>query len=367
MGINKLQSATIIGFEAKIVDIEVAFVRGLPAFQISGLANQSVQEAKHRSSSALAAIGFQFPPLRVNINLSPSDLPKQGSHFDFGIALLIALHSLTIPPFLQQTYFALGELGLDGKIKPTESCYPILLDLSAHQYKNIIFVPKESLEFYQQIPNLRLIGVETLQEALDLFASKAPLETKHYSNQLPFETIAIKGQTYYFTRDFKENFCDIIGQSFAKRAALIAASGFHNILFEGSPGCGKSMIAHRMRYILPPLSQEEILKNAKMRLYENGNLQYSPLRSFRSPHASSSRAALLGSSVGNEFKPGEIALASQGILFLDELTHFPTSLLECCASRSKTTNSHSRAHILRLNTKPLFYWFVRKTLVLVAI
>lgn len=346
MGISKLQSATIFGFEAKIVDIEVAFVRGLPAFQISGLANQSVQEAKHRSSSALAAIGFQFPPLRVNINLSPSDLPKQGSHFDFGIALLIALHSLEIPPFLQETYFALGELGLDGKIKATESCYPILLDLSAHHYPHIIFVPKENLALYQQIPHLRLIGLANLQEALDLFASKSPLDVALYQNQLPFETLAIGGQTYYFMRDFKEDFRDIIGQSVAKRAALIAASGFHNILFEGSPGCGKSMIAHRMRYILPPLSEEEILKNAKMRLYESGSLQYSPLRSFRSPHASSSRAALLGSSIGNEFKPGEIALATQGILFLDELAHFPTLLLE---SLREPLENHrftlSRAHL----------------------
>lgn len=346
MGLWQIQSATVHGFEAKLVQIEIAFVRGLPAFNITGLANQSVQEAKHRSSSALAAIGYNFPPLKININLAPSDLPKHGSHFDFAIALLIALHPIEIPPFLNNQYFALGELGLNGKIKDTESCYPILLDLAAKHYPHIIFVPKENLELYRQIPNLRLIGVDNLQEAIDLFNSHSPLNVQYHHNRLDFEYVSINNQDYYFIRDFKEDFNDIIGQGIAKRAALIAASGFHNILFEGSPGCGKSMIARRMRYILPPLSQEEILKNAKMRLYEQGTLSYSPIRPFRSPHASSSRSAMLGSNIGHEFKPGEIALAHQGILFLDELSNFPSNLLE--SLREPLQNYRftlSRAHL----------------------
>ncbi len=326
--IKKIECATMQGIQAKIVELEIAFIKGLPAFNITGLANQTVQEAKHRSSAALAAAGFLFPPLKVNINLSPSDLPKHGSHFDFPIALLIALYRKNISPHLQKEYFAIGELGLDGKIKSTESIYPILLDLSTQHYEGIILAPKDQIEIYKKIPYLKLIGIQTIQEAITLFDSKEAFNIDMTSHELHFDSIQIFGEEYYFTQDFKDDFKDIEGQQNAKRAALIAASGFHSILFEGNPGCGKSMIAKRMQYILPPLSRIEILKNAKMRLYLGEKIVYSPSRPFRSPHASCSKAALLGSSIGNEAKPGEITLASSGILFLDELPYFPLQHLE---------------------------------------
>ncbi|RAX57015.1 Fis family transcriptional regulator [Helicobacter monodelphidis] len=346
MGLQKIQSATLQGFEAKIALVEVAFVRGLPAFNITGLAHQSVQEAKHRSSSALAAIGFQFPPLKININLAPSDLPKQGSHFDLPIALLIGLHNRDIPPFLQLPYFALGELGLDGKVKATENSYSILLSLGASAYDGYLFVPKEQIDIYRKIPNLKLIPIDHLQEALDFFTTTTLPSFSTKEEHFDFPYLEEYEELYYYNTDFKEDFYDVIGQQNAKRAALIAASGFHNILFEGSPGCGKSMIAKRMRYILPPLSKQEVLKNAKMELYSTGKMNYSVLRPFRSPHASSSRAAILGSAIGHELKPGEIALSSGGILFLDELPHFPLQVLESLREPLETHRfSLSRAQV----------------------
>lgn len=327
MGLHRIHSATLQGLEAKLIEVEASLHKGLPSFTITGMAQTPIQEARHRSQSALSAIGFNFPPLKIVVNLAPSDLPKQGSHFDLPIALLIALHEREIPPSSRRLWLALGELGLEGQIKENRSIYPLLLSLAAQGFEGEILLPAENATLYRSIPRLKLHFVKNLQVAIETILSAPP---PHASmEKLPFESLEIAGESYYFQRHYPLDFHDIKGQAIAKRAALIAAAGFHNLLMEGSPGVGKSMIAKRLRYILPPMSQGEILESAKARLHEQGELRYEAWRNERIPHNTSTKAAILGSVGANgEAKPGEIALAHGGILFLDELPHFPKALLE---------------------------------------
>lgn len=329
MGLNLLYCAAQIGLEARVVEVEVSFTRALPSFSITGLAGNAIQESKQRVQSSLLANGFKFPPLKINVNLSPSDIPKQGSFYDLPIALLIALNgTCDFNEITQSTkskskrFFAFGELGLDGRIKDSPSIYPLLFSLLSdkEQSDSLFLLPKVAQDFYSKIPNLQAYYVDSLQEAIKILQDLPPLES--HSCDLPFCYQEIEGEKYYYTRDFPLDFSDIIGQERAKRAALIAACGFHNLLLEGSAGSGKSMIATRIPYILPPLTLYEILQMAA------NTLEITPHRPFRNPHNSATKAAILGSAVGQNIKPGEIGMAHLGVLFLDELPHFPKSILE---------------------------------------
>ncbi|WP_297600603.1 YifB family Mg chelatase-like AAA ATPase [Helicobacter sp. UBA3407] len=328
MGLNLLYCAAQVGLEAKIVEVEVSFTRALPSFSITGLAGNAIQESKQRVQSSLLANNFKFPPLKINVNLSPSDIPKQGSFYDLPIALLIALNdTCDLNEITQQNtdskppkIFAFGELGLDGRIKDSPSIYPLLFSLLSKQSNSLFLLPKVAQEFYSKLPNLKAYYVDCLQDAIATLQNLPPLES--HSCDLPFLHQEIAGEKYYYTQEFPLDFYDIIGQERAKRAALIAACGFHNLLLEGSAGSGKSMIATRIPYILPPLRLYEILQMAA------NTLEISPHRPFRNPHNSATKAAILGSAVGQNIKPGEIGMAHLGVLFLDELPHFPKSVLE---------------------------------------
>ncbi len=309
-----IHCATIDGFDAKVVDVEVAFVRALPSFTIVGLAQTSIQESKERIKSALSTIEFKFPPQKVTVNLSPSDLRKEGSHFDLPIALLIALQKekVTFDGFM-----AFGELGLDGTLKDTNSLFAIILSLAQEGLIKKVIIPQESVEKISKIPALEIYPAQNLQEALAIF-------------MMPQEAIMIRSNGIV-QRDeneiFELDFRDIKGQEIAKRASLIAAAGMHNILYEGSPGCGKSMSAKRLRYILPPMSQEEILYKAKLDALDGVEPDFKPIRPMRSPHHSSTRASIFGGG-SKSAKIGEIALAHHGILYFDEFPHFPKAILE---------------------------------------
>ncbi len=309
-----ISCATMDGFSAKVVEVEVAFVRALPSFGIVGLAQTSIQESKERIKSSLSTIEFKFPPQKVTVNLSPSDLRKEGSHFDLPIALLIALQKekVTFDGFM-----AFGELGLDGTLKDTHSLFAMILSLAQEGLIKKVIIPKASLDKIAKIPSLEIYPVENLKEALALFMqpSEAIMIT---SNGL-----SSSANTTLYPLDFK----DVKGQEIAKRASLIAAAGMHNILYEGSPGCGKSMSAKRLQYILPPMSQEEILYKAKLDALDGVEPDFKPLRPMRSPHHSSTRASIFGGG-SRSAKIGEIALAHHGILYFDELPHFPKAILE---------------------------------------
>ncbi|WP_457594787.1 magnesium chelatase domain-containing protein [Hydrogenimonas sp.] len=287
---RRLLAATLDGLEARPVDVEATFTKGLPAFGIVGLAGSSIQESKERVKSALLTNGFSFPPLRITVNLSPSDLGKSGSHFDLAIALAIALQEESAE--LGETY-VFGELGLDGKIKDTRSIFPILLSLKNSGLVERAIVPKESLERLSLIPGIAYRGVENLSEAIALCKGEAA-GVGIEAAPIEGEEIRVDGESYYLCREYPEDFADVKGQEVAKRAALVAAAGMHNLLMEGSPGCGKSMIAKRLRHILPPMSLEEILRLNQYALLGGEEPSFRPLRPYRSPHHSASKPSIFG-------------------------------------------------------------------------
>lgn len=332
---KKLVSATFDGFEAKVVEVESSFTRGLPGFSIVGLAGSSIQESKERVKSALLNNDYEFPPLKITINLAPSDLQKSGSHFDLPIALSILLQKKSID---LNKYLILGELGLDGSIKDTSMIFPLVLALS-HRYKHVI-TSKESAKKISTIPGISVYAFSSIHE-FDTF-ELIPYE----SMQLTYDYVSVKGKKYYYKKGFEEDFEDVKGQATAKRVALIAATGMHNLLFEGSPGVGKSMILSRLRYILPPLSLEEILEVEKMRSLNGDEPSFEPLRPFRSPHHSSTKAAIFGGG-SRQAKVGEVALSHLGILFFDELPHFAKDVLE----NLRMPLQDNRVLISRVNSK----------------
>ncbi|MDP2893663.1 MAG: ATP-binding protein, partial [Sulfurimonas sp.] len=309
--------ATYEGIEAKVVHVESTLTKGLPSFSVVGMASASINEAKERVKSALLSNEFSFPPKRITINLAPSDLKKEGSQFDLSMALLIALDYLEND---LSEWFVFGELGLDGMVKENIQLYPILLSLANQKIINKAIVPYESLEKLSNIPNIEFYGVKTLNETIDLLKNPSIVLPSVEHKKIEYLNYTIENEAYYYDDNYGEDFLDVKGQEIAKRAALISAAGFHNILLEGSPGCGKSMIAQRLRYILPPLSSDEILEIAKLDALEAIEPKFKPLRNFRAPHHSSTTASIFG---GGSYKAkiGEVGLAHRGILFFDELPH----------------------------------------------
>ncbi len=319
---KKLSCATKIANKAYEVSVESAYVRALPGFSIVGLASQAIQESKDRIKSALSSVGFSFPAQKITINLSPSDMKKEGGHFDLPIALLIALQKENCQ---MDDFFVFGELGLDGEVKQTNQIFPLILSLVSQNKSIKALVPKDLCEKIASIPNVEVYGVKTLQEALDFFKNEESRANHLHITSHPIfqKAMEIEGEKYILHDKFDLDFKEVKGQERAKRAALISAAGMHNILFEGSPGCGKSMIAKRLPYILPPMSFKEVLESSAIG-EEN---QFSSLRPFRSPHHTSSRPSIFGGGSQNA-KAGEVALAHLGILFFDEFPHFTKQVLE---------------------------------------
>lgn len=343
--VKHAKCATFFANKAYEVEVESTFVRALPGFSIVGLADTSILESRERIKSALSSIHFQFPAQKITINLSPSDLKKEGSHFDLVVALLIAIQK---ERFTCQDFFIFGELGLDGKVKKTNAIFPIILSLAA-QYKGLnVLIPNELLSKITQIPHINAYGVETLSEALTFFKDKRFEQAPPVTEKTPFfeQMLEINTKRYFYNAFFPMDFRDVLGQHRAKRALLIAASGMHNLLMEGSPGCGKSMSIKRLRYILPPQSIEEILESNAYQSLQDEDVALSPIRPFRSPHHTSSRPSIFGGG-STQSKAGEIALAHNGILFFDEFPNFSKTVLE---SLREPLEDH-RVLISRVNTK----------------
>jgi len=311
---KKINSATLDGFVAKNVEVESSFTRALPGFSIVGLGSQSIQESKERVKSALLNNDFEFPPLKIVINLSPSDLPKNGSHFDLPIALSILYYTKEID---LKEYLVLGELGLDGTLKDTKTIFPIILSLKPKK----VIIPFESADKISKIPGIEIYAFSHLSE----FEEFEPKKIK--KSEFEYDYLKIEGKKYYYLDKFKLDFKDVLGQNEAKEAALISAAGFHNILFEGSPGVGKSMIINRLRYILPPMSIEDILEIEKLNSLDGKESEFKPIRPFRSPHFSATKAAIFGGG-SRGAKIGEIAFSNKGVLFFDELPQFQKDVLE---------------------------------------
>jgi len=242
------------------------------------------------------------------------DLKKSGSHFDLAIALSILYHNRDID---LSEYLVLGELGLDGSLKDTNTIFPIILSLKPKK----IIIPLESAKKVANIPGIEIFAFSHLSE-FEEFKPK-----KIEKSEFNFSSLKIDGKKYYYLENFELDFSDVKGQNEAKEAALISAAGFHNILLEGSPGVGKSMIINRLRYIMPPMSMEEILEVEKLNSLEGKEVTFRPIRPFRAPHYSSTKAAIFGGG-SRGAKIGEIAFANKGILFFDELPYFQKDVLE---------------------------------------
>jgi len=319
---KKFLCATLADNRALRVDVESAFVRALPGFSIVGMTNQSIQESRERIKSALTHIKYKFPAQKITVSMSPSDLKKEGSHFDLGIALLLYMQKES---FSCKEFYILGELGLDGDVRSTTSIFPILLSLASQEKSLKVIVPKEIVKKINQIPNVKAFGVNTLSEAVEFI--KSDTKSLHVEDFSYKNMIEIENQKYFYEKNFELDFDDVKGQNRVKRAMVISAAGMHNILLEGSPGCGKSMSIKRLRHIMPPMSMHEMLQSNAYSCMSGEEEELNAKRAFRSPHHSSSKPSIFGGGSAKAMA-GESALAHNGILFFDEFPHFSKSVLE---------------------------------------
>ncbi len=313
MTLAVVHSRAVTGVQAAEVTVECDLGPGLPTFAVVGLAETAVKEARDRVRSAIQNSGFEFPARRVVINLAPADLPKAGGCFDLPIALGILAASGQIPVTALADIEVLGELALDGTLRPVAGV--LASTLAAGKAERSILVPADNAQEAALADCAAVFSVSSLTVA-----------TAHLRGQCPLPpTLA---NTAPATRSAYPDLRDVRGQEGAKRALLIAAVGGHHLLLSGPPGTGKSMLAARLPGLLPPLRREEALEVAAIHsLHGAGfDVQRWGQRPFRSPHHSASAAALVGG--GSNPRPGEISLAHGGVLFLDELTEFPRPVLE---------------------------------------
>ena len=314
---TKIYSEALYGIEGIPITIEVNISEGLPKFDVVGLPDQAVNEAKERVIAAINNSDRFFPPKRITINLAPADIKKSGSMYDlaFALGILSSSAQLFFSDFMNSTII-LGELALDGSVREVKGIFSMLLNAKELGIKNAI-IPFNNMEEANIIEGLNLYPVKTLKEAMEVSEGKK-------------EAIISKGN-FNFTSDNNEavDFSEVKGQEYAKRAAMIAAAGGHNFIMIGSPGCGKTLIAKRIPTILPPLTFEEAIEVTK--IYSSygllsKNMPIVKKRPFRIPHHTSSYVSLVGG--GRNIKAGEITLAHNGVLFLDEFVEFQSSALQ---------------------------------------
>ncbi|RJF75849.1 YifB family Mg chelatase-like AAA ATPase [Rhodopseudomonas palustris] len=311
--VQHVSTVAFEGIEARAVDVQVQVSPGLPAFAVVGLADKAVSEARERVRSALIASGLALPARRITVNLAPADLPKEGSHYDLPIALGLMAAIGAIPSDATAGFTVLGELGLDGSIAPVAGVLPAAIAANARD-EGLICPAACGSEAAWASPDLQIIAAQSLIQLANHFKG-----TQLLGRPQPRVQAAEAS-----TLDLR----DIKGQESAKRALEIAAAGGHHLLMVGSPGSGKSMLAARLPSILPPLSPAELLE-VSMIASVAGEIRDGALtarRPFRAPHHSASMAALTGG--GLKARPGEISLAHQGVLFLDELPEFDPRVLD---------------------------------------
>ena len=313
---SEVFSVTMAGLEAVIVNVETDAGDGLPYFEMSGYLASQVRESKDRVRVAIKNSGIELRPERIVVNISPADVRKAGTGFDLPIAVgILAANGIIDSSNLKNTV-VLGELSLDGKVNGVKGVMPSVMAAVERGFTSCI-IPACNSNEGSMIDGINVYGVESLRQLIDFLNGNTDIQA------LTYQGIAVSEHNGY-----PIDFADIKGQMAAKRASMIAAAGMHNILYVGPPGSGKTMMAKRMPTIMPALESDEIMELTKIYsvagCLNDGVLMNE--RPFRAPHHSVTRAGLLGG--GNVPRPGEITLATKGVLFLDELTEFPQAILE---------------------------------------
>lgn len=319
MSLAVITSAAILAMDVIAVRVEVHIGQGLPSFQVVGLPDAGVKESRERVRAAIISSGYCFPAARITVNLAPADLPKDSGRYDLAIALGILLASgqtgESAATFLDQCLFA-GELSLTGAVVPVSGSLALALGIRNSQIKPYLIMPYDSAKLACQVPSLNVIGVLSLTQAVEMLQKdNKPLMTPAalVSEDKPFAICM----------------SDVQGQEQARFALEVAATGGHSMLMSGSPGVGKSMLAHRLITLLPPLSAQQQLEVAVIQQLGQRSENIAAIGNappYRAPHHSCTPAAMVGG--GKHLQPGEISLAHHGVLFLDELPEFQRRVLE---------------------------------------